>query len=386
MGSVTQECQMDKREFEGRNLVVIDTPGLFDTDKDPFSVAYEISKAVGISAPGPHAFIIVIKAGGGRYTREAEETVKLVHDIFGGDVIRYCIVVFTGEDNIHRDDSTATLENWLAQSTDSVVSLVEACNRRCMAIDTTEASKEQLDNKVREFMSIVDHMVQENGGRVYTNEMLGKAEQAYREREEELLRVQKEEQERRQRQIDQDQDALLAARLQAEEREKQVRTQCDALVATHREQQRNEETRAKARDRNPDTIKKEDGVWESFFKSALPIISEGISKVYLSSTASPSEQTDGSLTLNDHSSSGRLRQPTGRQEENSSNFLFPRHASGTGLLGLRAPGTPYRHPHMANSPTGRSPTTFGTRGIGFGAGPFGGMSRGGGPAHHHHHH
>ncbi|CAF4503161.1 unnamed protein product, partial [Didymodactylos carnosus] len=113
----------------------------------------------------------------------------------------------------------------------------------------------------------------------------------YREREEELLRVQKEEQERRQRQIDQqraieaqlekeglsqqldaakkqsqqDQDALLAARLQAEEREKQVRAQYDALAATHREQQRNEEARTKARDRNPDTIKKEDGIWESFF-------------------------------------------------------------------------------------------------------------------------
>ncbi|CAF1287415.1 unnamed protein product [Didymodactylos carnosus] len=128
MGSVTQECQMGKREFEGRNLVVIDTPGLFDTDKDSFSVAYEISKAVGISAPGPHAFIIVIKASGSRYTREAEETVKLVHDIFGGDVVRYCIVVFTGEDNIHRDDSTATLDQWLAQSTDSVISLVQACN------------------------------------------------------------------------------------------------------------------------------------------------------------------------------------------------------------------------------------------------------------------
>ncbi|CAF4612533.1 unnamed protein product, partial [Didymodactylos carnosus] len=91
------------------------------------------------------------------------------------------------------------------------------------------------------------------------------------------------------KQSQQDQDALLAARLQAEEREKQVRAQYDALAATHREQQRNEEARTKARDRNPDTIKKEDGIWESFFKFALPAISEGISKAYLSSTgASPS--------------------------------------------------------------------------------------------------
>ncbi|CAF1559545.1 unnamed protein product, partial [Didymodactylos carnosus] len=182
-----------------------------------------------------------------------------------------------------------------------------------------------------------------------------------------------------------DQDALLAARLQAEEREKQVRAQYDALAATHREQQRNAEARTKARDRNPDTIKKEDGIWESFFKSALPTISEGISKAYLSSTgASPSEQADGSSTMNNHSSSGRLRQTTGRQEGNQSNLLPPHHARGTGLLGFGAPGTPYRHHHMINSPTGQSSATFGTRGIGFGAGPFGDMSRGAGPAHHHH--
>ncbi len=82
-------------------MLIIDTPGLFDTDKNLQEIAYEISKAVGISAPGPHAFIIVIKVGN-RYTREAEQTVKLVHDVFGGDILRYCIVVFTGEDIILR--------------------------------------------------------------------------------------------------------------------------------------------------------------------------------------------------------------------------------------------------------------------------------------------
>lgn len=203
MSSTTQECQTGKREFDGRHLLVIDTPGLFDTTKDRFSVANEISKAVGISAPGPHAFIIVIKAGGSRYTPEAEETVRLVHDIFGGDILRHCMVVFTGEDNMRQDDPKITLEQWLAESTDSILNLIKACGGRCMAIDTTDKSKESHDTKARELMAMVDQMVESNGGRVYTNEMLERAEQAYREREDEMLRVQHEEEKRRQQEIDQ---------------------------------------------------------------------------------------------------------------------------------------------------------------------------------------
>ncbi|CAF1094686.1 unnamed protein product, partial [Didymodactylos carnosus] len=67
---------------------------------------------------------------------------------------------------------------------------------------------------------------------------------------------------------------------------------------------------------------------------------------------------DGSSTMNNHLSSGRLRQTTGRQEGNPSNLLPPHHARGTGLLGFGAPGTPYRHHHMINSPTGQAPATL----------------------------
>ncbi|CAF3947754.1 unnamed protein product, partial [Rotaria sp. Silwood1] len=377
MSSVTQNCQTGKREFEGRNLLVIDTPGLFDTDKDSFSVAYEISKAVGISAPGPHAFIIVIKAGGGRYTHEAEETVKLVHDIFGGDIVRFCIVVFTGEDNICRDDSTATLDQWLAQSTDSVISLVEACNGRCMAIDTTEKSKEKLDDKVRELMSMVNQMVKENDGRVYTNEMLERAEQAYREREEEMLRVNQADEERRRREIDQfqqriteaqlekerlseqleaakkqsqqNQDALLANRLQAEEHEKQVREEHAALIATYREQQkRDQEAMAKARDQHRETVKQQEGgIWESLLKYAVPAVSESISKVYMNSGEHlPNEQAERSSTLNNHSSSGHLRQSTERQERNPARSLLQRRINDTGFPGAGASGFLHSHYNM----------------------------------------
>ncbi|CAF2528456.1 unnamed protein product [Rotaria sp. Silwood2] len=307
---------------------------------------------------------------------------------------------------MREDDPTTTLDRWLAESTDSIVSLVEACDSRCMAIDTTKKSKEMHDAKVRELMSMVDRMVEQNGGRVYTNEMLERAEQAYREREEEMLRAQHEEEKRRQQEIDQAQDALLATRLQAEEREKHFREQHDALVATHREQERhNRQAVSEARDRNRETVKEQTGgIWESLCKHTLPAVVESFSRMYVGSgEVSPNGQAEGSSTSNNHQPGGFFRQAIGRQEEtNPTNSSVQRHADNTGLRGAGASSSFYRHQQMVNFPSGgpadhsfHQPVGFSmTRGNGFGArsgaGHTGGFGRGGfggngRPAHHHHH-
>jgi GTPase Era involved in 16S rRNA processing len=188
MKSETSFCQVGERNLDGRRVIVVDTPGLFDTNADPHHVAKEIGKAVMMSSPGPHCFIVTISARN-RFTEEAQQTVNLLHDIFGGDVLSYCIVVFTNEDAI--TDEGMTFDNWLPEQTGQLpglAHLINRCSRRYMAINSKSKSTNELDMKVRQLVSMINGMLAQNNGRVYTNDMYKQAEAAAQAREAEKLR------------------------------------------------------------------------------------------------------------------------------------------------------------------------------------------------------
>jgi GTPase Era involved in 16S rRNA processing len=188
MKSETSVCRAGERVFDGRRLIVVDTPGLFDTNADPKLVEREIGNAVRMSSPGPHCFIITISARN-RFTDEAQRTINLLSEIFGGNILEYCIVLFTNEDAITDED--ITFDQWLPEQTKALPTLADLmnkCDHRCMAFNSKSKSTSQHDRKVRRLLSMIDRMVAKNGGRVYTNDMYKQAEAAARQREEEQLR------------------------------------------------------------------------------------------------------------------------------------------------------------------------------------------------------
>ncbi len=50
---VTKECQRETCGINGRNITVIDTPGLFDTELTNEEIQREISNCISMSLPGP---------------------------------------------------------------------------------------------------------------------------------------------------------------------------------------------------------------------------------------------------------------------------------------------------------------------------------------------
>ena len=186
--SETSVCNAGERCFDERRLIVVDTPGLFDTTADPKHVTKEIAKVVLISAPGPHCFIVTISARN-RFTEEAQKTIDLLCKIFGGNVLDYCVVVFTNEDAIIDEDTP--FEDWLPQQTSQLpglAHLINSCGRRCMAFNSNSKVPGEFDTKVRQLVSMIDRMVAQNNGRIYTNDMYKEAEAAARQREAEQLR------------------------------------------------------------------------------------------------------------------------------------------------------------------------------------------------------
>ncbi|OXB63804.1 hypothetical protein ASZ78_016210 [Callipepla squamata] len=161
---VTLSCQQAKSHWNGRDIIVIDTANIFYSWDDSAQVSREILRCVTLSSPGPHALLLVTQLG--RFTQEDQEAVQSIQDIFGVDVLRYTIVVFTrGEELV-----VGTLDEYVEYTDNThLKNLIQSCERRYCSINNlaTEAEREQQAQKL---MEIVFKMVQENGG-CYSNEM-----------------------------------------------------------------------------------------------------------------------------------------------------------------------------------------------------------------------
>uniref|UniRef100_A0A8C6V4I6 AIG1-type G domain-containing protein n=1 Tax=Neogobius melanostomus TaxID=47308 RepID=A0A8C6V4I6_9GOBI len=92
--SGTRVCHAVTRMIRQRSLTVVDTPGLFDTNAPNSSaLSPEIMRCVEECAPGPHAFILVLKIE--NFTRQERDIVNLILQYFSDEALRYTIIVFT---------------------------------------------------------------------------------------------------------------------------------------------------------------------------------------------------------------------------------------------------------------------------------------------------
>ncbi|XP_030004546.1 GTPase IMAP family member 9-like [Sphaeramia orbicularis] len=95
--SVTETCQKKTVQFDNRAVSVIDTPGIFDTSMTDDRLKSEIEKCIGLSAPGPHVFLLVVRLDS-RFTSEEKNTVKWIKENFGEDASKHTLVLFTKGD------------------------------------------------------------------------------------------------------------------------------------------------------------------------------------------------------------------------------------------------------------------------------------------------
>jgi hypothetical protein len=165
------------------HLIVYDTPGLFDTENDLNVIKTESGLAIRMASPGPHAFLIHFKIGN-RFTDEEKKTIEYIQDIFGEDAHKYCILVLTGEDNLIYDGGK--IEDYLQNAESGLKRLLEQCHNRYIAINN-RSQQEQIDEKVRQLLEIIETMLLNNQARYYTNEQFEKAEQELQEREKKQL-------------------------------------------------------------------------------------------------------------------------------------------------------------------------------------------------------
>ncbi|XP_045075608.1 GTPase IMAP family member 7-like isoform X1 [Coregonus clupeaformis] len=172
--SVTAQCEKQSGVVDGRKIDVIDTPGLYDTTMSKAEMKGEIEKAIYMSVPGPHAFLLVIRLG--RFTEEERNTVKWIQENFGEEASMYTILLFTHGDQL----KGKSVEEFLAKSKE-LQKLINICGGRYHSLNN---DKRRDNTQVPELLKKIEEMVKRNGGQHYTNEMYQEAQRKINEEKE----------------------------------------------------------------------------------------------------------------------------------------------------------------------------------------------------------
>ncbi|XP_027887814.1 GTPase IMAP family member 8-like [Xiphophorus couchianus] len=144
-------CVSKSAIIGSQEITVMDTPGVDDSSRSPQEVAVDILKA--LHGEHVHALVIVLKIG--KLSKEDCSFLQYFPSMFGPDALRSTMVLFTHGDDLGGE----SFEEKIGASRD-VSELLKRCEGRYCVFDNTQSRNRQ---QVRNFLQIVDKMVQQNG-------------------------------------------------------------------------------------------------------------------------------------------------------------------------------------------------------------------------------
>ncbi|XP_015685258.1 GTPase IMAP family member 8-like [Protobothrops mucrosquamatus] len=164
--SDTKRCRKEEVLWNGRRIVVVDTPGFLDTGRPEPKNADEVSNCVKLCSPGPHVILWVMRPD--RFSQEEKDAARIIKEIFSEKGRNYMIVLFTQKDKLEG----RSLENFTYFQEQK--KYLAECGNRYLAFNNT-AEGEEREAQVAELMKMIDQLVYENGDALYyTEDMLKK--------------------------------------------------------------------------------------------------------------------------------------------------------------------------------------------------------------------
>ncbi|XP_036920096.1 GTPase IMAP family member 7-like [Sturnira hondurensis] len=155
---VTKNCQVSSRDWKGRKLLVVDTPGLLDTKEKLNTTHEEITKSLQYTSPGPHAIILVVMLG--HFTEEEQNIVEWIKVIFGEYVMKHMIILFTFKDRL----GSQMLSSFIARAEKRLKAIIIECKLRCCAFNNKSTDEAEKEAQLQQLVEVIDAMVEDNGG------------------------------------------------------------------------------------------------------------------------------------------------------------------------------------------------------------------------------
>lgn len=168
--SVTRTSQAEMGTWEGRSILVVDTPPIFESKAQNQNMDKDIGDCYLLCAPGPHVLLLVTQLG--RFTAEDAMAVRMVKEVFGVGVMRHMIVLFTRKEDL----ADMSLEEFVTHTNNhSLRGLVQECGWRYCAFNN-RASGEEQQGQLAELMALVRRLEQECEGSFHSNDLFAYAQ------------------------------------------------------------------------------------------------------------------------------------------------------------------------------------------------------------------
>ncbi|KAJ6651627.1 hypothetical protein lerEdw1_020774 [Lerista edwardsae] len=173
--SMTKRCQKGEVVRNGQKIVVVDTPGFFDTKVTNLATAREIKNCVRHLHPGPHAIVQVMQLG--RFTQEEREVAQLIQKLFTLRGKAYYIILFTRKEDLEG----RSLQAFLADGEQDLQHQIASCSNRYLAFNN-KATGQECDDQVDELLKMIEAVVARNSDApYYTEDMLAKDQKTVKE-------------------------------------------------------------------------------------------------------------------------------------------------------------------------------------------------------------
>lgn len=160
--SPTTTSEQHEANVDGKNITIIDTPGVFQTQE---KMKAEIENCVYMSAPGPHVFLLVIRLDE-RITEEDKDTARWIQKKYGKDALKYPIILFTHADVLKGN----LLDEYIPESSD-LRALVNSCEGRYQLFNNEDRNN---SDQVTKLLEKIEALSESNKWMYFTNEKLEK--------------------------------------------------------------------------------------------------------------------------------------------------------------------------------------------------------------------
>ena len=168
----TQHSESRQGEVAGRRVTVVETPDWFCSGLSEKDLRQDVGLCVRLSAPGPHAFLLVIPVE----PSEGEERRMLekMEDMFGEGCWGHTLILFTHAEGLRE----RSVEELLQTGSQELQQLVEKCGNRCHLLNVKDRPD---DTKITQLLEKIEEMVSGNRERFYSSETYQEAEKQLRE-------------------------------------------------------------------------------------------------------------------------------------------------------------------------------------------------------------